>query len=114
MTAECVFCKIAAKEIPAKIVYESQDVLAFQDINPEAPIHLLIITKKHIENIIELTDSDCDLFYNIGLAIKKLAADYQLDSGFRIVNNCGIAAGQSVNHLHFHLLGGRDLTWPPG
>lgn len=114
MTADCIFCKIAAEEIPAKIVYESEDVLAFEDINPEAPVHLLIITKKHIKNIIELADYDSELFHNIGLAIKKLAADYQLDNGFRIVNNCGIAAGQSVNHLHFHLLAGRDLIWPPG
>ncbi len=114
MVAECIFCKIVAEEIPAEIVYETDDILAFKDVNPEAPVHLLVIPKQHINNILELADNDPNLFYNVGLAIKQLANDFSLEDGFRVVNNCGSAAGQSVNHIHFHLMGGRNFVWPPG
>ena len=96
------------------IVYESDQVVAFPDINPQAPVHLLVIPKKHIANIGEIGSEDQDLLYQIGEAVKKLAEQYQLEDGYRLVTNCGTAAGQTVNHLHFHLLGGRNLTWPPG
>lgn len=114
MAPDCIFCKIAAKEVASDIVYESDQVVAFPDINPQAPVHLLIIPKKHIANIGEIGSEDQDLLYQIGEAVKKLAEQYQLEDGYRLVTNCGTAAGQTVNHLHFHLLGGRNLTWPPG
>ncbi|NLM70270.1 MAG: histidine triad nucleotide-binding protein [Firmicutes bacterium] len=114
MAPDCIFCKIAAKEVASDIVYESDQVVAFPDINPQAPVHLLVIPKKHIANIGEIGSEDQDLLYQIGEAVKKLAEQYQLEDGYRLVTNCGTAAGQTVNHLHFHLLGGRNLTWPPG
>jgi len=114
LAPDCIFCKIAAKEVASDIVYESDQVVAFPDINPQAPVHLLIIPKKHIANIGEIGSEDQDLLYQIGEAVKKLAEQYQLEDGYRLVTNCGTAAGQTVNHLHFHLLGGRNLTWPPG
>lgn len=114
MAPDCIFCEIAAKEVASDIVYESDQVVAFPDINPQAPVHLLIIPKKHIANIGEIGSEDQDLLYQIGEAVKKLAEQYQLEDGYRLVTNCGTAAGQTVNHLHFHLLGGRNLTWPPG
>lgn len=114
MAPDCIFCKIAAKEVASDIVYESDQVVAFPDINPQAPVHLLIIPKKHIANIGEIGSEDQNLLYQIGEAVKKLAEQYQLEDGYRLVTNCGTAAGQTVNHLHFHLLGGRNLTWPPG
>lgn len=114
MAPDCIFCKIAAKEVASDIVYESDQVVAFPDINPQAPVHLLVIPKKHIANIGEIGSEDQNLLYQIGEAVKKLAEQYQLEDGYRLVTNCGTAAGQTVNHLHFHLLGGRNLTWPPG
>lgn len=114
MAPDCIFCEIAAKEVASDIVYESDQVVAFPDINPQAPVHLLVIPKKHIANIGEIGSEDQDLLYQIGEAVKKLAEQYQLEDGYRLVTNCGTAAGQTVNHLHFHLLGGRNLTWPPG
>lgn len=114
MAPDCIFCEIAAKEVASDIVYESDQVVAFPDINPQAPVHLLIIPKKHIANIGEIGSEDQNLLYQIGEAVKKLAEQYQLEDGYRLVTNCGTAAGQTVNHLHFHLLGGRNLTWPPG
>jgi histidine triad (HIT) family protein len=114
LAPDCIFCKIAAKEVASDIVYESDQVVAFPDINPQAPVHLLVIPKKHIANIGEIGSEDQDLLYQIGEAVKKLAEQYQLEDGYRLVTNCGTAAGQTVNHLHFHLLGGRNLTWPPG
>ncbi len=114
MPLDCVFCKIVAREIPADIVLETNHVVAFPDLNPQAPTHLLIIPKQHIPSLAHVTEMNGTLLVDLQLAAKELANKYQLDKGFRLVTNCGESAGQSVQHLHFHLLGGRDFTWPPG
>ncbi len=109
---DCVFCKIVAGEIPADIKYEDENILVFTDVNPQAPVHLLVIPKKHIENILDL-ENDV-LLAQMFAIIKDLAPKFNLKNGFRLVNNCGKQAGQTVSHLHFHVLGGRRLGWPPG
>lgn len=111
---ECLFCKIIDKQIPAGVVYEDERVLAFKDINPQAPVHILLITKKHIETVLELKAEDKELVGHLYLVANKLAQDMGLDKGFRIVTNCKEDAGQAVFHLHLHLLGGRRMEWPPG
>ena len=112
---DCIFCKIAAGDIPATSLYDDGDVLAFPDINPEAPIHLLIIPRKHIPTLNDLTEADAALIGRMHLAAKQLAAELGVaDSGYRTVINCNRAAGQLVFHVHMHLLGGRELGWPPG
>ena len=111
----CLFCRIVAKEIPSSIAYEDDKVIAFHDINPAAPVHVLIIPRKHISDLIALTEEDNFLVAHIHQVAKKLAADLGVaSSGFRLVNNCGGDGGQTIEHLHFHLLGGRQLHWPPG
>ncbi len=110
---ECVFCKIVSKEVKADIVYEDVDVIAFKDLNPQAPTHILIVPKKHIESILKITDEDVELVGKIIYTAKKIAEKYNI-TDFRIVNNCGKKAGQSVFHIHFHLLAGRRMAWPPG
>lgn len=111
----CLFCKIAQKEIPSTIVYEDEAVLAFRDINPQAPVHILIIPKKHISALATTTDADFNLIGKLLQVAKQLAVQEKIDhTGYRVVLNNGKAAGQAVEHIHFHLLGGRDLTWPPG
>jgi len=115
MAKDCIFCKIIDGEIPSKKVYENELVYAFYDIAPEAPIHVLIIPKKHIASINDVKEDDMNYITQIHLAAKKIAKDLGVDiTGFRLVNNCGEAGGQTVYHLHYHLLGGRNLTWPPG
>ncbi len=110
-----LFTKIINKEIPADIVYEDDICLAFRDINPQAPVHLLIIPKKEIVSIDTLTDDDKDILGHIMVTTAKIAKQEGLDeNGYRVVTNIGVNGGQSVFHLHFHLLGGRKLTWPPG
>ncbi|MCC5813788.1 MAG: histidine triad nucleotide-binding protein [Leptospira sp.] len=112
---DCIFCKIANKEIPAKIEYEDDDMIAFHDLNPQAPIHLLFIPKKHIESLDKLNQEDSIVIGKIFFQISKLAQSLGLDeSGYRVVNNMGADGGQTVYHIHFHLLGKRPLTWPPG
>lgn len=112
---DCVFCKIINKDIPSDIIYEDEDVIAFNDLDPQAPIHFLVIPKKHIQSITELDGSDYDLVGKIFKVIKKLAEDKGLsEEGYRVVSNVGEKAGQSVPHLHFHVLGGRGFKWPPG
>lgn len=111
---DCIFCKIANREMPTEIVLETEDVVAFRDINPAAPTHLLIIPKKHIPSLAHVGEADNKVLANIQIAAKDLAKQYGLSEGFRLVTNCGEQAGQTVGHLHFHLLGGRELTWPPG
>ncbi|HHX23767.1 MAG: histidine triad nucleotide-binding protein [Tepidanaerobacteraceae bacterium] len=112
---DCIFCKIANHEIPAKIMHEDEDIISFQDANPQAPIHLLIVPKKHIPSIMEISDDDRELMNKIVKVAQKLAKSNNLDKkGFRLVVNIGNEGGQTVNHLHFHLLGGRFMTWPPG
>lgn len=114
--SDCIFCKIIKGEIPSTLVYENEHVIAFEDINPEAPKHLLIIPRKHIPSTMDITDEDKKVIVpEVFTAIEYLAKKFNLDKdGFRIVNNCGSYGGQTVDHLHFHLLGGRELQWPPG
>ena len=114
MSPDCIFCKIISGDIPAKLVYEDDDLLAFNDINPQAPTHILVIPRKHIKGPAALTEADQELTGKlVGLGI-SLAADAQLDNGFRLVMNNGEQAGQTVFHLHLHVLGGRPMAWPPG
>lgn len=112
---DCIFCKIAQKEIPSTIVYEDEDVIAFNDLNPEAPVHVLVIPKKHIESLNAATAEDQQLLGKIMLAIQKIAAEQGIaENGYRVVTNCGVQGGQTVMHLHFHLMGGREMLWPAG
>ena len=111
---DCLFCKIASKEINASIVYEDDDFLAFRDINPVAPSHILIIPKCHIETVNELEETDALLMGRMLVIAKKIAAEEGLSDGYRLVLNCGKDGGQEVFHIHLHLLGGRKMGWPPG
>ena len=111
----CLFCKIAEGQIPSKIVYQDEDVVAFEDINPQAPYHILLIPRRHIASMADLTEEDGTLLVRLFMVAAKLAHKLGFDeSGYRFVTNVGPDAGQSVFHLHFHLLGGRKFTWPPG
>lgn len=115
MTEDCLFCKIAAKEIPATVVAEDGDWLAFRDIHPQAPTHILIIPRKHLPSLNDLEDADLELVGRLFLAARRLADEEGIaDAGYRTVINTNAGAGQSVFHLHVHLLGGRGLKWPPG
>ena len=111
---DCIFCKIAAGEIPSKKAYEDDRVLAFYDLEPQAPVHVLIIPKQHISSVAAITTENSAVLARIFEVAAQLADELGLKDGFRVVSNSGIAAGQTVPHLHFHLLGGRDFTWPPG
>ena len=112
---DCIFCRIAAGEIPAAKVHDSEHLIAFRDVNPQAPVHILIIPKRHVESVLALQEADSPLVGEIHLLAARLARDEGIaDSGFRLVTNTNAAAGQSVPHLHFHLLGGRRMRWPPG
>ena len=111
---DCIFCKIAAGEIPSTKVYEDDTVVAFNDLDPQAPVHVLIIPKEHIASAAEINESNSAVVAHIFEVAAKTAAEKGLKDGFRIVNNCGDSAGQSVKHLHFHLMGGRDFGWPAG
>ncbi len=113
--ADCIFCKIAAKKIPAKIAYEDADLLAFHDINPQAPVHIQIIPREHIARVSELSAESAALMSTLVLAANRLAKEFSIsEEGYRLVVNCNAGAGQSVYHLHLHLLGGRPMRWPPG
>jgi histidine triad (HIT) family protein len=114
MMTDNIFLKIANKEIPARIAYEDERCVAFHDINPQAPVHVLIVPRKVIPTHDDLTEEDAGLLGHLHLVAKRLAEELGVADGYRIVINCKERAGQSVPHLHFHLLGGRDLTWPPG
>ena len=115
MSDNCIFCKILAGEIPGKCVYEDDRVVALVDINPQAPHHYLIVPRKHIRTTLDLTTADNDLIGHIFQVAGKIVHDYGFaDDGFRIVNNCNEGGGQVVWHIHFHLLGGREMLWPPG
>ena len=114
MSEATIFKKIINGEIPADVVFEDELCLAFRDISPQAPTHLLVIPKKEIPSIEDLQDVDQQLAGHLLLVVRKLARDLKLDSGYRVVVNCGGDGGQTVDHLHFHLLGGRALSWPPG
>ena len=107
---DCIFCKIVKKEIPSTIVYEDEDILAFNDINPVTPVHILVIPKKHIESLAEIKEEDEKLIGKIHTTIKKIANQVGiLDKGFRVIVNCGEDGGQEVKHLYFHILGGKKL-----
>jgi histidine triad (HIT) family protein len=113
--SNCIFCKILDGEIPSQVVYEDDDVFAFKDLSPQAPLHVLIIPKTHIATINDLDTSNAESIAKLYLAAKKIAADEgYADSGYRVVMNCGETAGQTVFHIHLHLLAGRALSWPPG
>lgn len=114
MAGKTIFKKIIDKEIPAQIVYEDDRCLAFRDVAPQAPTHVLVIPKKEIASLDDIDDGDAELLTHIWLVIRNLARELSLGSGYRVVVNCGRDGGQSVDHLHFHLLGGRQLSWPPG
>lgn len=116
MSENCIFCKIARKEIPADVVYEDDLVLAFKDLQPQAPVHVLIIPKKHVDSILALQQEDKELMAHITCeVIGRIASELGVSQeGFRVVANTGEAGGQTVQHLHFHLLGGRSMIWPPG
>lgn len=111
---KCIFCMIGNKEIPAKVVYEDENILCFHDLEPQAPVHVLIIPKKHIDSLDTVIESDSELLSHIMLKIKDIASELGLENGYRLVNNCGSDGMQTVKHLHFHLLGKRKMIWPPG
>jgi len=112
---DCIFCKIARKEVPAKLIYEDEQVVAFHDINPQAPIHILLVPRKHIASLHDCAEADAALMGHGLIVARNLAEREKLTgSGYRVVLNTGEGAGQSVFHIHFHLLGGRNFKWPPG
>jgi histidine triad (HIT) family protein len=112
---DCLFCRIANKEIDSEIVLETENVMVFKDINPQAPVHLLAIPKQHVDSIMEAGNLPLEVLGEIMEVIAKVAKDYNLEKdGFRVVTNTGRGAGQSVDHLHFHILGKRQFSWPPG
>ena len=113
--ADTIFGKIIRKEIPARIVYEDDQCMAFHDVAPQSPVHVLVIPKKPIESLEQLQADDAQLLGHLWLIIQRVARDLNLSQeGYRVVVNCGRDGGQSVDHLHFHILGGRQLKWPPG
>ncbi len=115
MADDCVFCKIADGEIKADIVYEDAEVLAFKDINPQAPVHILLISKRHINTLNDINETDVELLGKLTVRAAKLASENRIAvDGYRLVVNCNRNAGQEVFHLHMHLLGGRIFAWPPG
>lgn len=111
--SDCLFCKIAAGDIPSKKVYEDELCYAFYDIDPQAPVHFLVIPKEHIQSVSQVTENNAQVVGHIFTVIAKVAKELGLES-YRVVSNIGAQAGQSVLHLHFHVLAGRDMTWPPG
>jgi histidine triad (HIT) family protein len=114
MKGDCLFCKIAQKQIPATLVHDDADVFAFEDINPQAPTHILVCPKKHFASLEEATPEEEAVLGKIALVAAKLARERNLGHGYRTVMNTGSGAGQTVFHLHLHLLGGRTFHWPPG
>jgi histidine triad (HIT) family protein len=114
MAEKTIFQRIIDKEIPAKIIYEDDRCLAFHDVAAQAPIHVLVIPKQPVASLDKLADADAELVGHLLLVIRDLAKQLKLDRGYRVVVNCGRDGGQSVDHLHFHLLGGRQMAWPPG
>ena len=111
---DCLFCKIATGEIPSTKVYEDDSVLAFNDINPEAPVHILLIPKNHITSMADINEDNSAVVAHIFEVAAKIATEKGFADGFRVVSNCGDSAGQTVKHLHFHLMAGRDFGWPAG
>jgi histidine triad (HIT) family protein len=115
MDADCLFCRIVAGEVPARIVRKTDNVVAFRDINPQAPTHILIVPKEHLRSMEQISDGHADVLVEMIQSAVQLARAEGVDrTGWRLVANTGADAGQSVHHLHFHLLGGRQMAWPPG
>jgi histidine triad (HIT) family protein len=114
MPADCLFCRVVAGEIPSTKLHEDELVVAIRDINPQAPTHILVLPVRHIASAADLTDSDGPLLGRLFSVAAELARAEGLDGGWRLVSNVGVDGGQSVDHLHVHLLGGRPMTWPPG
>lgn len=112
--ADCLFCKIVAGEIPSTKIYEDENVYAFADIEPQAPFHAIIVPKQHIASANEINENNSYLIAKIFEAVAHIAKQENLENGFRVVNNCGKDGGQTVGHIHFHLLARRNLQWPPG
>ena len=114
-TSDCLFCRIARGEVPTEFAHQDDLVLAFKDINPKAPTHLLLIPRRHFDSAADLAETDAEMLGRLFSVAATLARDTGIaERGFRLVSNSGAAAGQSVDHLHFHLLGGRSMAWPPG
>lgn len=111
---DCLFCRIVADEVPSERVFDADDVIAFRDINPKAPTHVLVIPRRHIPDAHALTDADGDILDKLFAAARRVADEAGLEKGYRIVTNVGPESGQTVFHLHFHVLGGRPMSWPPG
>ncbi len=111
---DCIFCKIANGEIPSKKAYEDDKVLAFYDLEPQAPVHILIIPKEHIASCDEINENNSAVIAHIFEVAAKLGKELGLENGYRIVNNCGADGGQTVHHIHFHFMGGRQFGWPAG
>lgn len=111
---DCIFCKIARGEIESEFLYDDEEIVAFYDINPAAPVHILIIPKTHIDSADDIDEKTSPLVGKIFRIASKLAKEMNLERGYRVVNNCKDDGGQTVNHIHFHLLGGRQMLWPPG
>ena len=111
---DCIFCRIVAGEIPATMVYDDAEVVAFRDAHPQAPVHVLIVPRRHVASLDEAESSDRALLGGVLLAAKQIAAQEGIAGAYRVVLNCGAPAGQSVFHAHFHVLGGRAMGWPPG
>lgn len=112
---DCIFCKIISKDIPATVVYQDELITAFEDINPKAPIHILIIPKKHFASLNEIPEDQKNLIGHLFLKAREIAREKGIaDKGYRLVLNTGRDSGQDVHHIHFHLLGGRQMSWPPG
>jgi histidine triad (HIT) family protein len=113
--SDCIFCRIATGAVPAQVVREDGDTIAFRDLDPKAPLHVLVIPRRHIPSVNELADADRDVMGALFLAARDVARDEGVaEAGYRLVMNTGRGAGQSVDHVHLHVLGGRDLSWPPG
>lgn len=112
---DCLFCKISDGKIPAKIVFSDEKSVAFEDINPQAPIHIIIIPRKHISTVLDIKDEDHDLMGYLYKVASQIAVDKKIEEdGFRLVINCNKSAGQEIFHVHIHMLGGREFGWPPG
>lgn len=112
---DCLFCKIIEKKIPSKILYEDEHVFAFEDVNPQAPIHILILPKKHVSTVLEISREDNELIGHLFQIVNKIAKDKGVaERGFRLVINCNPESGQTIYHTHLHLLAGRPMRWPPG
>lgn len=114
MSGSCIFCRIASKDVASAIVYEDAEVVAFRDLSPQAPSHVLVIPKRHVASLDDMGDADATLLGAMMLAARKVAAQAGLGNGYRVVTNCGVDGGQSVAHFHLHVLGGRPMAWPPG